>query len=278
MAENSGMMVRFWGVRGSIASPGPDTARYGGNTACVELRCGGHLVILDAGTGLRALGANLVAAGKPVDADLLCSHTHLDHICGFPFFAPAYAAGNRIRIWAGHAAAKGDIAAVFGMTLNPPLFPNVTDSFKAAIEFKNFVCGESLSPRPGMTVKTGGLNHPGGACGYRVEWAGKSLAYITDTEPRPGGPDEAVLALAENADIAIYDANYTDADYAPHAGWGHSTWQDAVKIARQAKVKTLVLFHHDPSRSDAMLDAIGAEAAKAHPGTIVAREGLVLTL
>jgi len=278
VGANPGMTVRFWGVRGSIASPGPATAIYGGNTACVELRCGEHLVIFDAGTGLRALGAELAATGKAIDADLLCSHTHLDHISGFPFFAPNYVSGNRIRIWAGHTAAKGDIGAVFGMTLTPPLFPNVTGSFKAEIEFKDFVCGETFSPRPGMTVKTGALNHPGGACGYRVEWAGKSAAYITDTEPREGGLDQAVLALADHADIAIYDANYTDADYAPHAGWGHSTWQDAVKIARQAKVKTLVLFHHDPSRNDAMLDKIAAEAAKAHPGTVVAREGLVLPL
>lgn len=278
MAARTDMSVRFWGVRGSIASPGPGTVRYGGNTACVELRCGDHLLILDAGTGLRLLGEHLAAAGGSVDADILCSHTHFDHICGFPFFAPCYAAGNRIRIWAGHEAANGDIGAVFRVLLTPPLFPNVTGSIKAAIEFKDFACGDTFSPRPGISVKTGALNHPGGASGYRIEWRGKSVAYITDTEQRAGALDAKVLALAEGADIAIYDANYTDEDYAPHAGWGHSTWQEGVKIARQASVKTLVLFHHDPARTDAMLDAIADEAGRRRAGTIVAREGLVLSL
>ena len=278
VAEATDMVVRFWGVRGSIASPGPDFVRYGGNTACVELRCGDHLLILDAGTGLRPLGRALAAAGGTVDADLFCSHTHLDHIIGFPFFAPCYGSGNHIRVWAGHEAAKGDIGAVFRMTLTPPLFPDMTTSLKAAIEFENFVCGASLSPKPGLLVRTKALNHPGGACGYRIEWRGKSIAYVTDTEHRDGGLDANVLALADRADIVIYDAHYTDEDYAAYVGWGHSTWQEAVKIARRAAVKTLVLFHHDAARTDAMLDAIAAQAARALPGVIVAREGLALSI
>ncbi|MDE2167212.1 MAG: MBL fold metallo-hydrolase [Alphaproteobacteria bacterium] len=270
--------VRFWGVRGSIAGPGPHSVRYGGNTSCVELRCGDHLLILDAGTGLRELGDNLVVAGGPVDVDLLCSHTHLDHICGFPFFAPCYSADNRIRVWAARAAVKDNIGAVFRMILTPPLSPIMMTSLKAAIEFKYFVRGEAFFLRPGLLVKTGGLNHPGGASGYRIEWRGKSVAYITDTEHRAGELDSNVLALVDHADIAIYDANYTDEDYPSHAGWGHSTWQEAVKIARQASIKTLVLFHHDPARTDAMLDAIAAEASRAYAGTLVARESLVLSL
>jgi phosphoribosyl 1,2-cyclic phosphodiesterase len=272
------MSVRFWGVRGSIASPGPDTVRYGGNTSCIELRCGEHLLILDAGTGLRALGETLAAAGKTVDADFFCSHTHFDHICGLPFFAPCYAAGNRIRIWAGHPAAKGDIRAVFRLTLTPPLFPDVMADFKADVEFKDFVCGETLSPRPGISVRSGALNHPGGATGYRIEWRGKSVAYITDTEHRTGGLDANVLGLVDRADLMIYDSTYTDEDYATNAGFGHSTWQEAVRIARQASVKKLALFHHDPARTDAMLDAIAAAALRAFAGTVVAREGLLLSL
>jgi phosphoribosyl 1,2-cyclic phosphodiesterase len=272
------MSVRFWGVRGSIASPGPDTVRYGGNTSCIELRCGQHLIIFDAGTGLRALGEALAAAGGAIDADLFCSHTHFDHICGLPFFAPCYTAGNCIRIWGGHAGAQGDIAGVFRLTLTPPLFPDVMGDFKAAIEFKNFTRGEILSPRPGISVRTGALNHPGGASGYRIEWNGKSVAYITDTEHRAGGLDANILALADRADLMIYDSTYTDEDYAANAGFGHSTWQEAVRIAQKASVKTLALFHHDPARTDAMLDSIAAAAARARSGTIVAREGLLLSL
>jgi phosphoribosyl 1,2-cyclic phosphodiesterase len=269
--------VRFWGVRGSIASPGPDTTRYGANTPCVEIRCGEHLLICDAGTGLRPLGDALAREGKVVQAELLCSHTHLDHICGFPFFAPCFGTGNNIRIWAGHPAANGDIGSVFRTTLTSPLFPDVMEFFKAAIEFKNFRSGEQLAPYPGLSIKTGPLNHPGGATGYRIEWQGKSVAYITDTEHRDDAIDTNVLTLVSGADFMIYDANYTDEDYAAHRGWGHSTWQEAVKIADRAAVKTLVLFHHDPARTDGMLDQIGAAAQKQRPGTVVAREGLLLS-
>lgn len=270
--------MRFWGVRGSIASPGPETVRYGANTACVELRCGDHLVICDAGTGLRPLGQALVAAGQAVEADLLCSHTHVDHICGFPFFAPIYLAGNRFRIWAGHAAAHGDIGAAFRLMMTPPLFPDVMDTLAAAVEFKNFTAGDTLTLRPGLVARTAALNHPGGATAYRVEWSGKSLAYTTDTEHRAEGPDAAVVALAAGADAMIYDANYTDEDYPRHSGWGHSTWQEGVKLARAAGVRHLVLFHHDPARTDAMLDDIARKVTAAHPGAIVAREGLTLSL
>lgn len=270
--------MRFWGVRGSIASPGPETLRYGANTACVELRCGEHRVICDAGTGLRPLGQALIAQSQPIEADLLCSHTHVDHICGFPFFSPIYVPGNRFRIWAGHEAAKGDIAAAFRLMMTPPLFPDVMDTLEAAVEFKNFTAGETLVLRPGLEVRTAALNHPGGATAYRIEWAGKSLAYTTDTEHRAEGIDAALQSLVSGADMMIYDANYTDEDYPRHRGWGHSTWQEGVKLARSAGVRRLVLFHHDPARTDAMLDDIARAASAAFADTIVAREGLTLTL
>jgi phosphoribosyl 1,2-cyclic phosphodiesterase len=221
------MSVRFWGVRGSIASPGPDTIRYGANTPCVELRCGEHVFILDAGTGMRPLGRALSEEGRPLDLDVLCSHTHIDHICGFPFFAPCYQAGNHIRVWGGHAAAQGDIAAVFQTTMSAPLFPSVAEFLLATIDYTNFTAGEVLKPYPDVVVRTAPLNHPGGATGYRIEWNGKAITYLTDTEHRPEGPDANVLALADRAEIMIYDANYTDEDYAEHVGWGHSTWQEA---------------------------------------------------
>jgi phosphoribosyl 1,2-cyclic phosphodiesterase len=278
VSNGTEMSARFWGVRGSIASPGKETVRYGANTSCVELRCGDRLVILDAGTGLRPLGQALVVSGAPIDADLLCSHTHVDHVCGFPFFAPCYTAGNHIRIWGGHAAARGDIRAVFRLMLTPPLFPDVMDELAATVEFKNFAAGDTLALGAGIAVRTASLNHPGGATGYRIEWNGKSLSYVTDIEHQSDGPDAQLLALAASADTMIYDANYTDEDYAAHRGWGHSTWQEGVKLAQRAGVRRLVLFHHDPARSDDMLDKIADAASRAMPGTLVAREGLVLTL
>lgn len=272
------MSVRFWGVRGSIASPGTDTMRYGANTACVELRCGDHLLICDAGTGLRSLGRMIEDEGKPVEVDLLCSHTHIDHICGFPFFAPCYKAGNSIRVWGGPTTVEGGVAGAFRTMMSPPLFPDVMKAFKADVEFKTFERGDILSPRPDIVVRTAPLNHPGGATGYRVEWSGKSLAYITDTEHPADQMDQNVLALANRADVMIYDSNFTERDYAAHIGWGHSTWQEAVRLAQAAAVGTLVLFHHDPARTDAALDEIADAAVRVRPGTVVAREGLILTV
>jgi phosphoribosyl 1,2-cyclic phosphodiesterase len=271
------MSVRFWGVRGSIATPGVDTLRYGGNTACIEVRCGDALLILDAGTGLRPLGDALGAAGLPVDAEIFCTHTHIDHLCGFPFFAPCFDARTRLRLWAGHLAPPQSLREVYRTTLTAPLFPDLMDHLPATLEFREFAAGDSLSPRPGLIVETAPLNHPGGATGYRFEWGGKSVAYITDTEHRGEALDPNVLRLVDRADIMIYDANYTDEDYPQHVGWGHSTWQEGVRLADKALVGTLVVFHHDPARTDEMLDEIAAAAESRRSGTVVAREGLVLT-
>jgi phosphoribosyl 1,2-cyclic phosphodiesterase len=269
------LAVRFWGVRGSIACPGPDTVRYGGNTSCVEIRCGGRLLVFDGGTGLRLLGNELMASGRPADLDLFYSHTHFDHICGLPFFAPCYDARSRIRIWAGHLNGKGIEAVLNGMMI-APLFPIPMGIFAAKIDFRDFTAGEVLSPHPGVQISTGPLNHPNDATGYRLEYRGKILAYITDTEHRPDGLDPNILKLVDSADVMIYDASYTDAEYPSHRNWGHSTWQEGVRLADAARVKTLVIFHHDPGHDDAFMDQVAAEAALVRPGTIVAQEGLVL--
>jgi phosphoribosyl 1,2-cyclic phosphodiesterase len=270
------LQVRFWGVRGSIAVPGPATARYGGNTSSLEVRCGGRLILLDAGTGLRELGLKLVSEA-PIDADLYFTHTHFDHVCGLPFFKPFFQTQNRFRLWAGHLSGM-TLQRVLREFMIAPLFPVPPEVFKASMEYRDFKPGDTLPAAPGVTVKTKPLNHPDGAVGYRIEYAGKTLAYITDTEHVPGTPDKNVLALMENADVAIYDSMYTDEEYAKsYVGWGHSTWQEGVRLAKQAKVKKLVVFHHDPEHDDDKLDAIARQAEAALPGTVLAREGLTLT-
>ncbi len=267
--------VRFWGVRGSIACPGPDTVRYGGNTSCVEVRCGDRIIVFDGGTGLRLLGNELMRAGKAAALDIFYSHTHFDHICGLPFFAPCYDNRSHIRIWAGHLNGRG-IESVLNNMMIEPLFPIPMGIFTARLDFFDFNAGNQIKPHRGIRLATGPLNHPNGATGYRIEYAGKAVAYITDTEHRPGTLDANVLALIHRADLMIYDATYTDAEYPQHKDWGHSTWQEGVRLADAATVRTLVIFHHDPGHDDAFMDAIAAEAATARPGTIVAREGLVL--
>jgi phosphoribosyl 1,2-cyclic phosphodiesterase len=267
--------VRFWGVRGSIASPGPRTARYGGNTSSLEVRCGERLLLFDAGTGIRTLGKAL--EGGRLDADLFFTHTHFDHVCGLPFFRPFFEPGNRFRLWAGHLDGKGmPLKRVLSEFMMSPLFPVPPEIFHASIEYRDFRAGDTLAPAPGIAVKTAPLNHPDGATGYRVEYRGRSLCYLTDTEHVPGKPDRNVLALMAGADLVIYDCMYTDEEYPRFAGWGHSTWQEAVRLCREARARRLAVFHHDPDHDDDMLDGIAREVEKALPGSVVASEGLVL--
>jgi phosphoribosyl 1,2-cyclic phosphodiesterase len=269
-------LVRFWGVRGSIATPGPSTARYGGNTSSIEVRCGGRPLMLDAGTGLRYLGAKLLAEA-PLDADIFFTHTHFDHVCGLPFFKPFFQPQNSFRLWAGHLGGGMTLHRVLREFMMAPLFPVPPEIFKAGIEYRDFKGGETLTPSEGVTVRTAVLNHPDGATGYRIEYGGKSICYVTDTEHVPGSPDRNVLSLIEGADIAIYDCMYTDDEYAKsYVGWGHSTWQEAVRLCKPAGVKKLVVFHHDPDHDDDRMDAIGREVAAAMPGAVVAREGMEL--
>ena len=274
----SAIRVRFWGVRGSIACPDQCVARYGGNTACVEVHCGDRLLILDGGTGMRKLGKALLESGAPVEADIFYTHCHIDHICGLPFFAPCYVPTTRLRLWAGSPAPPSGIAKALRQMMSGPLFPTGFDSFKADIAFHDFRAGDVLTPCAGVTVHTAPLNHPGGSTGYRVEHGDASLAYITDTEHRPGELDPRVLALAGGVDLMIYDGNYTDDEWPTHVGWGHSTWQQGVRLATAAKAKTLAIFHHDPDHTDDMLDRVAAEARAMFPGTMVAAEGMILRL
>jgi phosphoribosyl 1,2-cyclic phosphodiesterase len=274
-----GFRVRFWGVRGSIAAPGPATARYGGNTSSIEVRCGDRLVLLDGGTGLRYLG-NALLAEAPLDADLFFTHTHFDHVCGLPFFKPFFQPENSFRLWAGHLGAGLTLHRVLREFMMAPLFPVPPDVFKAKIEYRDFKGGETppLPGAPEITVRSAPLNHPDGATGYRIEYSGKSVCYVTDTEHVPGKPDRNVLGLIDGADIVIYDCMYTDEEYArSYVGWGHSTWQEAVRLCKAARVKKLVVFHHDPDHDDDRMDAIGREVAAAMPGAVVAREGMTLS-
>ncbi len=271
----SDFAVRFWGVRGSIACSGPRTARYGGNTSSLEVRCGGRLLMFDAGTGLRYLGNSLMSEA-PLDADLFFTHTHFDHVCGLPFFRPLFLPENRFRLWAGHLAEGVTLRRVLGEFMMPPLFPVPPQVFRARMEYREFSAGETLRPGPDVAVRTVTLNHPDGATGYRVDYGGRSVCYLTDTEHVPGAPDRNILALIAGADLVIYDSMYTDAEYDSYVGWGHSTWQEGVRLCRAAGAKRLAVFHHDPEHDDDMLDGIAREVARALPGSVVARDGLVL--
>ncbi len=278
------LSVTFWGVRGSIACASPEYMRYGGNTSCVEVTAGGRRLIFDAGTGIRKLGKRICNAGESTETDIYFTHTHVDHIQGLSFFAPLARGEHKVRLSAGHLMPEHTLEQVMHLAMAAPLFPVTMDIFAAKIEFHDFVCGDTLKPAPDITMRTASLNHPNGATGYRVDHAGKSICYITDTEHRPGERDANIVDLCRGADIMIYDSSYTDAEYPAHAGWGHSTWQEGVRIADTADIGTLVMFHHDPSHDDDTMDRIAAEAMAARPGTtpaglpriVAAREGMIL--
>ncbi len=274
----SSMRIHFWGVRGSIPCPGPDTVRYGGNTPCVEVRCGDHVLIFDAGTGIRALGRTLIDAGMAADTDIFFSHCHLDHVIGLPFYAPLFKPSCRVNLWAGHFDLEPGVEEAVRKVMSFPLFPIEVETFRAHLEFHDFRAGDELKPRPGIVVRTQQLSHPGGATGYRVEYAGHSTAYITDIELGEGPFEENAMALAKGADVLIVDSTYTDKEMPAHLGWGHSSWQQVVRFANEAVAGKLYLFHHDPEHDDAFMDAIATAADEVRPGTIVAREGLVVEL
>lgn len=277
MATDAEFWVRFWGVRGTVPCPGPDTVRYGGNTPCVEMRCGPHRLIFDAGTGIRMLGREWERNGRLERAHIFLSHTHADHINGLPFFRPAYAADNCFEFWCGHLLRQGmRLKEVLGALMQPPYFPVPLDIMHACIAFHDFEAGATLEPLEGVRIRTTPLNHPGGATAYRVEYAGRAVCYVTDTEHREGRLDAGVLAFIDGADIVIYDATYTDQEYPNYRGWGHSTWQEGIRLCEAAGAGRLVAFHHDPDHDDATLDEIGREMERRRAGSLVAREGLVL--
>lgn len=272
-----GFKVKFWGVRGSIATPSPRHIGFGGNTSCVELKIGNRVIILDAGTGIRNLGHWLLRRNV-TRGDLFLSHTHWDHINGFPFFSPAFEADRHFTIHAGHLIDKGGIGRVLASQMQQPFFPVPLEKMGASIDNVDFRAGDSFKLGGNIKVRTAPLNHPDGATGYRFEYGGKSVCYVTDTEHVPGQPDQNILALIEGADLVIYDSTYTDKEFEKHVGWGHSTWQEGVRLCRAAGVKTLAIFHHDPDHEDLFMEALEAEARQLWSGALVARENMRVNL
>lgn len=260
------MKVTLWGTWGSLAAPGPETVRYGGNTACVEVRGeDGTLVILDAGTGIQRSGATIRV--EVVRIDLLLTHLHMDHIQGLGFFEPLNRPDQEIHIW-GPPSTTFDLRSRLARYLSPPLFP---------VRLRDLPCRLTLHDVPMQRFEIGGSRvtaalvvHPGPTVGYRISEHGVSLAYLPDHEPAlgvanfPGEADwTSGFELAAGVDLLIHDAQYTDGEYLTHVGWGHSSLSQAIAFAAKAHVKRLVLFHHDPAHSDELLDRLFAEARRA---------------
>lgn len=272
--------VKFWGVRGSIPCPGSNTVRYGGNTPCVEMQVNGKRLVFDGGTGLHVLGQSLLRQ-MPIEAHLFFTHSHWDHMQGFPFFSPGFVKGNTFHIYGAVAPDGSTVEQRLNDQMLHPNFPVPLQIMQADFDFWEVKPGKPIKIQE-IVIETAPLNHPGEAVGYRVNWRGGAAVYITDTEHFSNHLDENVLWLARDADILIYDSTYTNEEYyspkSPKIGWGHSTWQEAVKVAKAANVKTLVIFHHDPAHDDDFLDTVGKQAAAEFSGAIMAQEGMVLQI
>lgn len=269
--------VKFWGVRGSIACPSPRHIGFGGNTSCVEVSAGGERIIFDAGTGIRNLG-HWMLKKEATTAHLMLSHTHWDHINGFPFFTPAFMPGQEFTVMAGHVQEEGGVRKVLSGQMAQPFFPVPLEAMRGTLRFEDFSAGDSFKLGENVTVRTAPLNHPNGATAYRIEHRGKSMCYVTDTEHIPGEPDQNVLGLIEGSDLVIYDCTYTEEEFPEKVGWGHSTWEEGVRLCQAANVRMLAIFHHDPTHEDSFMEELELTARKRWQGALVARENMRINL
>ena len=271
--------LKFWGVRGSIACPSPNHIAFGGNTSCIEVSAGGTRIILDAGTGIRNMG-HWLQRKNITAATVLLSHVHWDHINGFPFFSPAFHKDWSFHIMAAHLAKFGGIRNVLAGQMTTPTFPVPLEAMRSTMTYEDFDAGDSfnLPADSKVKIRTAPLNHPDGATGYRIEYQGKSLCYVTDTEHVPGKPDETILGLIEGTNLFIYDCTYTDKEFEGKRGWGHSTWEEAVRLAQAANVESLAIFHHDPDHEDRFMERIESQARQMWSGAFVAREHMRVNL
>jgi len=254
--------VRIWGCRGSIATPGPDTIRHGGNTSCVEVRAGnGHVIVLDAGTGARPLGVDLVG-DPPERIDLLLTHLHVDHLEGLGAFAPIWSPQTELHIW-GPPSPVASLDERIAYYFSPPLFPVHLSQVPARVAFHDApLRGADLGA---FHVEAQTILHPGPTVGYRIEADGRVLAYLTDHEPALAADLDGVSpewisghAIADGADLLIHDCQYDEEEYPSHIGWGHSSTRQVATFARRAGVERLLLYHHDPMHGDDRLDTMGA--------------------
>ena len=267
--------LTFWGVRGSLPTPKRDNLGYGGNTSCLEIRSADNeIAIFDAGTGIRNLGEALMrqSQGKGLKLHIFLTHYHWDHIQGLPLFAPLFQAGNEIIFYASERL--GSIQQHLGGQMNAPYFPVKFDEVAARTRFVEM---DAQSVAVGdLRVRSFPMYHPQGAGGFRIESPSGAIVYASDLEPGQGELDRVVREVADGADTLIYDAQYTPEEYRTHRGWGHSHWREAAAVANDARVKELILFHHDPSHNDDLLSELQNQTRALFERTTSAREGMVI--
>ena len=268
------MNIKFWGVRGSIPTPGKDFVKYGGNTSCVEINVDSNTIIFDMGSGLVNLGNHLIKKNIN-NFDILVSHFHYDHTCGLPFFMPAYNKAFNFSIRSGAFSSRKKTIDVLKKQISSPSFPITINKFKANITYKDFEIEKDFLLKDSIKVRTISLNHPDGATGYRIENKSKSVCYITDHEHEIRKKNKKLMRFLWETDVLIYDSTYDDNNFKDYIGWGHSTWQEAIRLAQECKIKNLFIFHHNPENNDKVLDAIQFKCSKINKNYLVAKEDML---
>ncbi|MEM7214208.1 MAG: MBL fold metallo-hydrolase [Pseudomonadota bacterium] len=269
----NGIEVTFWGTRGTLPAPGPQFQAFGGNTNCIEVTCGSHTIIIDGGTGLRPLGSSLVSKQASQKLHMLLTHAHYDHVEGIPFFAPFYEENRKLDVYCGELDGSSSTKETVLNLMRRPYFPVGPDVFTAEVSYNDIRSGDKFNLSDEILVQTVGLNHPGGATGYRIDFQGKSFACITDTEHVPEKPDQAILELIEGVDLFVYDCSLTDQELPEFEGFGHSSFEEGMRLCESAKAGAFRAFHHMPFRTDADLAKIETIIQESMPESGVAREG-----
>lgn len=271
------MRIKFWGVRGSVSCAYPDFLEYGGNTSCVELEIMGRTVIFDAGTGLPWLGNDLLRRGVH-DIYMLMSHFHSDHTGGMNYFKPIYMPDHTITLKAALNYGDRSIEDLIRMHMTEEMHPVQYDNLASDMTCEGFHAGDAFDLFEGVHVKTYMLNHPAGCTSYRIEAEGKVLVYATDTEHKPGAPDLGLVEHMRDADLVIYDSTYTEEELPSKAGWGHSSWNEGVKLCQMANAKRMAMFHYSPDYNDDQVRGLVHDAAAEWPGAFGAKEGMEIIL
>jgi phosphoribosyl 1,2-cyclic phosphodiesterase len=270
-------VITFWGARGSLPVSGKQYLYVGGNTACVHVRCGERELVFDAGSGIPALGKAMHQRGVD-ELQLFFSHSHYDHILGLPFFEPLFDPRVGVTVWAGHLFGRMGAREMVHAFLNSPWTERNACVDHLAVTFNDFKPGSLLDAGGGVQIKTAALNHPGGCVGYRIEFGRRAAALVYDVEHTPGELDPVVLDLMQGADIVVYDSAYDDGEMETFKGFGHSSWQQGIRLATTAGAKRLALFHHMPERPDPHLMKTERKANALMPTAFLARQGLVVRL
>ena len=275
------MIVKFWGVRGSIPSGNKETVGVGGNTTCVEVRCGNEIIIFDSGTGIRNLAKDLMKK-NPVKGKIFYTHVHWDHIQGLPFFTPLFVKANEFDIYGG-TSMPVTIKEILDQQMSSPCFPVRMDIMAAKIRYHDLQPGDVVKGE-NYQIRLIEVYHPNRTYAYRVESGNQSVVFATDVEPDNGKSDERLLKFSQGVDLLIYDSQYTEDEYRglngnfSRLGWGHSTMPEAVKLAKGANVKQLILFHHDPTHDDNFIKQFEREARTFFPQSTAAYEGMEIDL